>query len=211
MCRCCYWDLEFDRRRWKFAKAKPSLRAEACRTDRLCRARARIAGAQRLHATACVSTPAASANFLDTSACFRAPRPSSSPLSSIPFTPAKNLAKTTTPSPRSPRWVAQQVFDLTEPITHSLHRQRHHRAQLLGIHVPRRHRLQPRIAECAHVLRCRDPPVRYRGATSTASASGRSCWKSRVLMASFPSRRNRHASATSSARWAWATPTSARC
>ena len=59
-----------------------------------------------------------------------------------------------------------------------LRRQRHHRAQLLGVHVPRRHGLQPGVAERAHVLRRRAPPLRHRRLQARASASGRSCWKS---------------------------------
>ena len=53
--------------------------------------------------------------------------------------------------------------------------------------------------------------VRHRGLPPRRAGSGPSCSRSRVLMAQFPSRADRRSSATSSARSASATPTSARC
>ena len=104
----------------------------------------------------------------------------------------------------------QQVFDLTEPRHAELHRQRHHRPQLLRVHVPRRHRLQPGVAERAHVLRRRASPVRHRSLQARRAPLDDRAGNLRPD-GQLPLRRNRHASATNSARWVWVTPTSARC
>ena len=119
MCRCCCWDSGFDRRRWKFAKAEPSLRAEACRTDRHCRARARIAesaaitrhglridaGSLRQFSRHVGLLPGAKAQQL--AAVANSIHPSEESHENY------DSVATLTPLGR------QQVFDLTEPTTHS--------------------------------------------------------------------------------------------
>ena len=46
----------------------------------------------------------------------------------------------------------RQVYDLTEPVTDHFVAGRHRRAQLQRVHVPRRHRLQPCLAQPHGVL-----------------------------------------------------------
>ena len=133
-------------------------------------------------ATACVSTRAASALLANTSACSPAASSNSSP------TPSRYRRSPATGHDGrrqlGPRRLASRPSassrSSTSPsrVTSSLRRQRHHRAQLLGVHVPRRHGVQPRVAERADVLRRREPPLRRRRLQARASASGRSCWKS---------------------------------
>ncbi len=79
---------------------------------------------------------------------------------------------------------------------------------VLGIHVPRRHRLQSRLAEPARVPQRRHAAVRRRGLRACGAAVDR---RARNLRAdgAVPVARRSRSSPTSTARWGSATPISA--
>ena len=76
-----------------------------------------------------------------------------------------------------------------ERLAHLQGVRRHPRVEpVLGVHVPRRHGVQPGLRQPAHLLRHRLAQVRRRRPTSTSAGSGPSCSKSRCMMAQFPSK-----------------------
>ena len=79
---------------------------------------------------------------------------------------------------------------------------------LLGVHVPRRHGLQPGLGQPADLLARRR--VRRRGLRARRPALDADAGDQRADGA-VPRRRRSRSAATTSARWAWATPTSAVC
>ena len=158
-----------DERRRSLRWRRPARSTGGCAAHAATRSRAgrlAVAATQTPDATACVSIRAASALLANTSACCRAESSSSSPTpSSLRDRPPTATAVGGGNWDRVASFTPigkQQVFDLTEPVTSSLRRQRADRPQLLGIHVPRRHGVQPGVAERPHVLRRREPPVRHR-------------------------------------------------
>jgi hypothetical protein len=111
---------------------------------------------------------------------------------------------------RRPRGAVRQHH---QRLAHLPEQRAHQREQpLLGVHVPRRHGLQPVVAQPHEV------PERGRRrtltSTSRATATRRGCSSSRRRSSSItrPTRRSRsRRTRTTTARSAWATPTSAPC
>ena len=81
---------------------------------------------------------------------------------------------------------------------------------VLGVHVPRRHGLQPRLAQPDDVPNADDRASFDVDASSMPAGCGRSCSRSRSDGA-VPVAAGSPSCPTTSARWAWASPTSAAC
>ena len=119
--------------------------------------------------------------------------------------------RTSIASPPSHTLGRQQVFDLTEPVTHSFI------ANGLTVHNCSEYMFLDdtacnlAIAERAHVLRQPKPSTfRYRSVQARRAHLDDRAGNLRAD-GQLPFRRNRPPQLSSSARWAWATPTWARC